>query len=139
MKWNFLFIMQFNKYFVWYTVDSIWFMWCFQGAQPSPVENVFTDTESLLNFLERYQVANYLPRLESGSGSEPFIQLILIYMTLVQGYVAVYCFNLMGKCCSSTSGVTRLVVQYCRLQCIRDTDYLWKCFKLCQMFCHVEI
>ena len=35
----------------------------------------------------------------------PFIQVILLYIVLVQGDLVLYCFGLMGKSCSGTSSV----------------------------------
>ena len=56
-KWNFAVIIQFKIYFVCYSADSVCLMWCFGGAYPPPMENAFTYTAFLINWVE--SITNY--------------------------------------------------------------------------------
>ena len=53
-----------------------------------------------------------------------FIQVILLYMVLVQGNLMLYCPGLMGKSYSGTSGVSSPVVQYCGRGFVKKIKYL---------------
>ena len=114
-KWNFAVIIQFKIYFICYSVDSVCLMWCFGGAFPPPMENAFTYTGFLINWVERYEhnksvnvrdifSAWFLKKFGSELVLTPFTK--VIYMVLVQGDLILYCLFLFWH-------------QWCRQPCCR--------------------